>query len=50
MSQEEHWKLESIEIAAVPTVQSVLAERQREESLISEITEEVEHIVYILFL
>jgi len=38
--QEEHWKLESIEIAPVPTVQSVLAELQEEESIISEVTEE----------
>ena len=39
--QEEHWKLESIEIAPIPTVQSVLAEMQKEESIISEVSEEV---------
>ena len=39
--QEEHWKLESIEIAPVPTIQSVLAEMQKEESIMSEVSEEV---------
>ena len=31
--QEEHWKLDSIEICTVPSVEALLSEREKEESM-----------------